>query len=123
MDKEHVGDGVQGDTLIGEVRPILIGFDDMIASAGTTREFCNVAAKNKTIERMYYIASHGIFVGDANKNLAHDNLYKLIISDTIDPFRLSIDILNKTVILSTIDMTAQAIKRTYTGESLSDLFN
>ena len=121
FDKQHSGDKITGHQIVGDVRPVTIVLDDMIASGRTTR-LCIDAAHAAGSERIYVVATHGLFVGDVNKNLDSEHLTKLVISDTIEPFRLSEAILEKTAIVSTTTTFAEAIRRTYTGESLSDLF-
>ncbi len=121
LDKEHNNEQTRGTQIVGEVRPMMIILDDMIASGSTIKLAIDAACKYGA-ERIYVVASHGLFVGDVNDNLNHPELYKLVISDTIEPFRLSDQILAKTDIVPTTNLFAEAIRRTYTGESLSDLF-
>ncbi len=121
LDKEHNAERVRATQIVGEVRPVMIVVDDMIAS-GSTIKLAIEAAHKYGAERIYAVATHGLFVGDVNDNLNHPQLYKLVISDTIEPFRLSEQILAKTDIVPTTNLFAEAIRRTYTGESLSDLF-
>jgi len=121
FDKQHNDDEVTGSQIVGGVRPVTVILDDMVASGRTIR-LCIDAAHAAGSKRIYAVATHGLFVGDVNKNLDTEHLTKLIISDTIEPFRLSDRVLEKTAIVPTTTIFAEAIRRTYTGESLSDLF-
>lgn len=121
FDKLRVGTSVRGSHIVGEVAPHVVIVDDMISS-GSTIAKCIQPALQKGAERIYAIATHGLFVGEANENLSNENLYKVVVSDTISPFRLNGEVRKKLHIIDTTRLFGEAIRRTYTGESLSGLF-
>lgn len=124
LDKKHDEDNSEikhADTIIGDIRPVMIILDDMIASGGTISLAANTA-KNAGAGEIWVAATHGLFVGNANTTLLNSNINHIVISDTILPFRLHKEILEKTEIVPTTQLFAEAIRRTYTGESLSSMF-
>jgi len=121
VDKSRMGKVVKGTSIAGQVRPVTILVEDMIASGSTIKQSVAVA-KEHGAERIYAVATHGLFVGNADENLADNSLYKIIVSDTIDPFRLGDAARQKLYVISTAKLFAEAIRRSYTGESLSSLF-
>lgn len=121
LDKERNGKKVSGENIIGEVGPVTIIVDDMV-SGGNTAQLTFKPIRQRGGERIYLVATHGLFVGNANENLATPDLYKIVITDSILPFRLDKEILKKTTIIDTTPLFAQAIHNTYTGQSLSRLF-
>lgn len=123
VDKERQGDKVKAGQIVGPVRPIGIFLDDMISTATTVRAGTRAAAA-AGIERVYVLGTHGLFVGNADENLSAPYIHKVVVTDTIDTPRSIGDTLRrKLTILSTVELFAEAIKRTYTGESLSSLFD
>jgi len=99
----------------------VIIIDDMISTGGTLYH----AARNckacgaKTVMAA---ATHGLYVGNANRVLAGNELDKIIVTDSIPPFRLDEQLVkNKLVVLSTAGLFAEAIKHIHTGGSLVEL--
>lgn len=124
MDKLHQNNGeITGERIIGNVKgKSIIVLDDMIASGKTIFECAQAseAAGANSIEAV--CATHGLFVGKANKYLDHPFVKRLVITDTIKPFRISNDkIKGKLVCLGTAELFAEAIMRTHRSESISDL--
>jgi len=121
IDKERVsGDEVKGDKVAGDVegkRAIIV--DDMIASGGT------IINTKKAIEKAGgeiwgVCATHGLFVGDANNKL--NDIERLIITDTIAPFRMNKDQWKgRLFVVRTAPLFARAIKITHEGGSISEL--
>jgi len=110
-----------GDKIVGDVAPIMIIYDDMIASAGTSKLAAD-ACLAYGAEQIWLVATHGLFVGKANERLDLPHIHKIVITDTVKPWRLSEKLLTKTEIVPTASRVAEAIRRTYTGESLSSMF-
>ena len=70
----------------------------------------------------YVTATHGLFVGDCNNYLSHEKLKKIIITDTISPFRIKDqDIKNKMDVVETSGLFGQAILHIHRNESISKL--
>lgn len=122
LDKIRVDGEVVASRIVGVVKnQFVVAIDDMIGSGRTIKEAIVTACKEGAAKAIA-VATHGIFIG-ANEHLEIPEISKLIITDTIKPFRLSEKVLEKIHIISTTGLFAEAIRRMYTGESLSSLLN
>lgn len=119
---EHNSEIKRGSNIIGDIRENMICLDDMIASGGTI-SLASSAAIKAGAKKVWVAATHGLFVGDANDKLMSSDIHQIVISDTIEPFRLLPSVLQKVVVVSTADLFAEAIRRTFTGDSLSSMFS
>jgi len=71
---------------------------------------------------VYAAASHGIFVGDAARLLADPGLERLVVTDTIPPFRLDAALVqSKLTVLDTAPLFAEAVRRIHGGGSIVEL--
>jgi len=121
MEKARAKGVMRTGRLIGEVGGTAIIIDDLISTGGTLWHAA-AACRECGAEKVYAAATHGIFVGDANRLLSGTELDKLIVTDTIPPFRLNPDqARNKLVVLPTAPLFAEAIRRIHTGGSLVEL--
>ena len=122
LDKERLdGSSVQGSKIVGTVegRRVII-LDDMISTGGTIKLCMEAVERHKGV--VYAAcATHGLFVGAANENLA--GCPRLVVTDTIRPFRLDAEKWNgRLFTIPTAMLFAQAIRRTHEeGGSISDL--
>lgn len=108
--------------LVGDIKDsVVVIIDDLIAS-GSTIAHAAKACKDQGARQVYAAASHGVFVGDANEILSIPELDKIIVIDTIPPFRLDpVLAKQKLVVLPAAELFAEAIKRIHTGGSLVEL--
>jgi ribose-phosphate pyrophosphokinase len=112
---------LSGGKIVGDVDDAdVIVIDDMISTAKTA------VLAGKSVSRfggrlVAICATHGLFVGDANKYLDEIEC-PVVIADTIEPFRLSPSNREKVVVLDTSEVVANAIWRIHsvTG-SISEL--
>jgi len=121
LDKTHVGRQIQGHMVVGDVqdRDVVI-VDDMIASAKTMAEARKGVLANKG--RVWgACATHGLFVGKANENLA--DFERIIVTDTVRPYRLNAQVTSRLAVISTAKLFAEAICRINEEDSISDLLN
>jgi ribose-phosphate pyrophosphokinase len=112
---------LSGGKIVGDVDDAdVVEVDDMI-STGKTAVLAGKAVPRFGGRLAAICATHGLFVGDANKYLDEVDC-PLVIADTIEPFRLSPNNRKKAVVLDTSEMVANAIWRihTVTG-SISEL--
>jgi ribose-phosphate pyrophosphokinase len=80
------------------------------------------ACREGGAEKVYAAASHGIFVGTADRLLSGTELDQVVVTDTIPPFRLDPELArNKLVVLTVAPLFAEAIRRIHSGDSLVDL--
>jgi ribose-phosphate pyrophosphokinase len=122
-DKLHGAGAVRVSQIIGNVkgRTVVI-LDDMVASATTVDQ--QAAAVEKGGGKLWgVLATHGLFVGGVNENLAR--VPRLVVTDTINRIAaLSPENQAKTTVVSTARLIADAIRRIHerTG-SISDLLS
>jgi ribose-phosphate pyrophosphokinase len=122
MDKRRSEGVVSGEAVVGEVggRTAII-IDDLISS-GTTLARAAAACKALGASRVYAAASHGMFAGAAAEVLANPALEKVLVTDTIPPFRLPPALLGSRVeVLDSAPLFAEAIRRLHSGGSLVEL--
>jgi ribose-phosphate pyrophosphokinase len=122
MEKSRSEGVVSGEAVVGDVggKTALI-IDDLI-STGTTLARAAAACKGLGATRVYAAASHGVFVGTASKVLADPALDKVLVTDSIPPFRLPPALLESRVeVLQSAAFFAEAIKRLHNGGSLVEL--
>jgi ribose-phosphate pyrophosphokinase len=122
MEKYRSAGVVSGEAVVGDVvQRTAIIIDDLISS-GTTLARAAEACRARGAEMVYAAASHGAFVGKASAVLAHPALEKVVVTNTIPPFRLDPSMVNaKLVLLDAAALFAEAIKRIHTGESIVEL--
>jgi ribose-phosphate pyrophosphokinase len=113
---------VHGETLVGNVAgKATIIIDDLI-SAGTTMARTAKVCRAQGATDVFAAASHGLFVGEANRLLAGPDIDELVVTDTIPPFRLSPELReSKLVEIDAAQLFAEAIKRIHAGGSIVDL--
>ncbi len=99
----------------------LIIIDDMIDTAGTLVAAAK-ALKNEGCGRIITCASHGIFSDPAIERIQEcEEIDQVIITDTI-PLSEKARACQKITVLSTADILAKAIHRTFNHDSVSSLF-
>lgn len=121
FDKLRIKGQVKGGRIIGDVKDAdVISFDDMISTASTMTKACRSVTDNGG--RVYAIcASHGLFCGKANDYLAELDT-KVVIADTVEPWRLTDANRKKCVVIDTTKMVADAVRRIHSGTgSISEL--
>ena len=122
MEKRRSGGVVSGETLVGSVESrTVIVIDDLI-STGTTLLRAAEASRKLGARKVLAAATHGLFVGDANRVLAEPAVDEILITDTVPPFRLDSSLLEEKVrVLDASELFAQAIARIHGGGSLVEL--
>lgn len=124
LDKIHQGSEITGYDIMGQVQDKnVIIYDDMVSSAKTASECVRACFPevNRAKSVIGLCATHGLFVGEANENLMKANLPRIMIGDTVRPYRLSSENLSKLTIINTTELFAEAIARIHHSESISDL--
>jgi ribose-phosphate pyrophosphokinase len=98
----------------------VVAVDDMISTAGTMNLCCSTVS-DQGGHVMAILASHGLFAGDANENLAWIDT-KIVVADSVDPWRLTPENRKKVDIIDTSKLMADAIMRIHSGTgSISEL--
>ena len=122
MEKQRAKGVVSGETLVGEVEDrVAIIIDDLISS-GTTMARAATACRAKGARQVYAAATHGLFMGKAGATLADAGMEKIIVTDTVPPFRLPPEFVSdKLEVLDAASLFAEAIARIHDGGSIVDL--
>lgn len=123
--KSRHGKNVEAYGVMGDVKgkDVLL-FDDIIASGKTlvvgTESIEKAGGRVKAV-----VATHGLFVGNANEHMKIllDKGVKIIVTDTVEPFRLNPDIKSKLSVIRTAPLFAEAIRCIHNEESISRLLN
>lgn len=121
FDKLRVKGKVKGSRIIGNVVDSdVIIYDDMISTGSTMGEAIKAVIKEGG--RVWSVcATHGIFCGKAN-DIFESIDTKIVVTDTIRPFRLTKQNLDKVHVVETSQMVADAIRRIHSGTgSISEL--
>jgi ribose-phosphate pyrophosphokinase len=122
MEKRRSEGVVSGEAVVGDIdgRTAII-LDDLVSS-GTTLARAAAACKARGASRVFAAASHGVFAGAAAEVLADPVLEKLLVADSIPPFRLPPAMLGRRVeMLDSAPLFAEAIRRLHSGGSLVEL--
>lgn len=93
--------------------------DDMIDTAGTITSGAN-ALKELGAKNVYACCTHGVFSGPAFDRIAKSEIKELVTLDTI--YNPKISKMDKITSLSVATLFAEAIKRIYSNDSVSVLF-
>ena len=104
--------------IIGEVegRDVII-LDDMVDTAGTLTKAADVL-KSRGATSVMACCTHGVLSGPAYDRISNSSLDELVITDTIPPK----DVHDKITVLTAAEITAKAIGRIYTNESIQSIF-
>lgn len=121
FDKLRIKGQVRGGRIIGDVEDAdVIAFDDMI-STGSTMEKAALTVEENGGRVWAVCATHGLFCGKANEVFERLNT-KVVVTDTIKPFRLSDENKKKLHVVDTTKMVADAVRRIHNGTgSISEL--
>lgn len=123
MEKFRHGATLSGQTLFAQVhgRDVVL-FDDLISTGQTLRRAAQAARANGA-ERVYAIATHGLFTAGAEALLDDDAIERVLVADTVPPFRLDPALAaRKLEVVDSARLFAEAIARLHRGDSLSALF-
>jgi ribose-phosphate pyrophosphokinase len=124
MEKQRSAGVVSGETLVGPVegRTVIV-IDDLI-STGTTLSRAAHACRDLGAKRIFAAATHGIFVGDANRAIAEPALERVFVTDTIPAFRLDPELAERKVhLVRAAPLFAEAISRIHDGRSIVELLS
>ncbi|NWG28345.1 MAG: ribose-phosphate pyrophosphokinase [Ignavibacteriaceae bacterium] len=107
--------------IIGDVdgKDILI-VDDLIDTAGTFVGAIE-ALKEKGAKEIYGAITHPVLSGNALERISNSKVAKLFVTDTINTEAMHKE--NKIQVVSSAELFAEAIRRTFNNESISSLFH
>jgi len=122
VEKYRSAGKVTGDAVVGDVAgKVVIIIDDLISTGGTIARAA-AACRARGAKQVYAAATHGMFVAPAAKTLEDAGVERLVVTDTIPPFRLPSGFLrDKVSVLDTAPLVARAVRCIHEGGSIVDL--
>lgn len=97
--------------------------DDLVSTGATLARAAN-ACKAAGAREIIAVATHGLFVGEASKILGEAPIDRLLVSDSIPPFRLGAGTARERLeIVSAAPLFAEAIGRLHGGGSVTELLS
>ncbi|RPH54711.1 ribose-phosphate pyrophosphokinase [bacterium] len=115
-------DGVVTGRAVGEVAGRTAVIVDDLISTGTTLRQAARACREEGAAEVYAAATHGLFIGGAPELLADPGLARVVVTNSVPPFRLdSGPAREKVVVLDVAPLLAAAIERLHDGGSLVEL--
>ena len=116
IDKRRSAGVLSGSKLVaGEVEgACVLLLDDLIAS-GETLQRGAVALRHAGARDVIGWAAHGLFVDKASELLANDGLSRLVVTDSVPPFRLPDDgaVRGKLRVVSAVPLFAEAVRASH----------
>ncbi|MFN4175706.1 ribose-phosphate diphosphokinase [Phenylobacterium sp.] len=121
-DKHRSAGVVSGDLLVGDVAGATVFvMDDLISTGGTLVRAAR-AARAAGARRVIAFAAHGLFMPGAAEALADPALERVVVTDSVPPFRLAgAAIAAKVETVPAAPLLADAVGRLATGQALTDL--
>lgn len=108
--------------IVGEVAGAGVVILDDLISTGRTLAAAARACRAAGAAKVYAAAAHGVFAREANEVLPEPALERIVVTDTIPPFRLDPALAaNRLTVLSVTELFAEAIRRLHDGGSLTGL--
>ncbi len=119
MEKRRALGVVASGALVGDVDgSVAIIIDDLISS-GTTIARAADGCRAAGAKSVFAAATHGLFVAQADTVLAVAALDRIVVTDSVPPFRIGQDGLrNKLDVLDSASFIGEAIRRLHNHESL-----
>lgn len=119
LEKQRSAGVVSGEAMVGDVAGRAVVIVDDLISTGTTLRRAVRACRERGATAVYAAATHGLFVGGAAELLAEPGLDKLVVTDSVPPFRLDPGVVRqKLVVLPLAPLLAAAIERLHDDGSL-----
>ena len=105
--------------VIGDVKgKTAVIVDDIIDTGGTLSAAARTVL-DEGAEKVYAVATHGIFSGKAYETLAASPLAGILVTDTVPLRDGAPDLIRQ---LTTADILTDSVRRIFTDESVSDIF-
>lgn len=113
---------VSGDLFVGDVDGATALVIDDLISTGTTLLRAARAARQAGARRVIALVTHGLFMPGAAEVLTDAALERLVVTDTVPPFRLTdASARAKVEVLPTAPLLAETIRRLHEDRPLDDL--
>jgi ribose-phosphate pyrophosphokinase len=122
VEKHRAAGVVRGEALIGpmQARTAII-LDDLISTGGTIVRAA-LACNAHGAQRVFAAATHGLFMEGAEPLMQEATIDRIVIADTVPPFRLAPDAIgSRVIVLDSAPLVAEAIRRIQSGGSVVQL--
>jgi ribose-phosphate pyrophosphokinase len=123
LEKRRSGGVVSGqDLVIGDVEGRSVVIVDDLVSTGTRLGRAAATCRAQGAATLYAVVTHGLFTGDAERALAGAGFERLVITNTVPPFRLRPEtVWAHLAVLDAAPFLAEAIRRLHLDEPLESL--
>jgi ribose-phosphate pyrophosphokinase len=123
MEKRRSGGAVSGqDVVVGAIQGRVAVIVDDLVSTGTTLARAAAACRAQGAVAVWAAVTHGLFTGDAERVLAGAGFERLLITNTVPPFRLRPQTVQAHLtVLDAAPLLAEAIRRLHREEPLEGL--
>jgi ribose-phosphate pyrophosphokinase len=123
LEKKRSGGVVSGeDAVVGSVKGRTAVIVDDLVSTGTTLTRAAAACRAQGAVVVYAAVTHGLFTGDADRVVREAGFERLIVTNTVPPFRLKPETAEAHLtVLDAAPLLAEAVRRLHQGEPLEAL--
>jgi ribose-phosphate pyrophosphokinase len=123
LEKRRSGGVISGqDTLVGSVEGRAAVIVDDLVSTGTTLARAAAACRAQGATTVYAAVTHGLFTGDAERVVAGAGFERLVVTNTVPPFRLRPQTVKDCLaVLDIAPLLAELVRRLHRDESLESL--
>jgi ribose-phosphate pyrophosphokinase len=123
LEKRRSGGVVGGqEAVVGSVEGRTVVIVDDLVSTGTTLARAAAACRAQGAGAVYATVTHGLFTGDAERVVAAAGFDRLMITNTVPPFRLQPQTVETLLaVLDAAPLLAEAIRRLHRDEPLEGL--
>ena len=117
VEKQRGGGVVTGGLLVGDVKNRTVVIVDDLIGSGTTVHLAVQACKQNGARRVVVAATHGLFIGKAAAVVEEPAIEKVLVTDTVPPFRLPASLVDsKLIVLDSARLFADAIYRNHADD-------
>ncbi len=107
--------------VIGDVKDkVVVILDDMADTAGTLIE-ASLALKEEGAKEIHACCAHAVLSGPAVERVINSEMKSLVVTDTI-PLRKNAADCGRIIVISIAELVAEAIIRSFRGDSVTSLF-
>ena len=120
-DKRRSAGVVSGDLFVGDVGgATALIIDDLISTGGTLVRAAR-AARKAGATGVIALVTHGLFMPGAEAAIADPAIDRIVVTDSVPPFRLNDAARTKIDVLPVAPLLAETIRRLHAGDTLEDL--